>query len=350
MKKLIISGFVLFLWSSCNAPKSINSTEIADSSKINVLIIDGENNHGVWPKTTVMIKSLIEETGLFNVDVMRKAYVWQGPHSDEILGSEGRNQLLEKYAIQGVSHLERVQDPKVDPNFNPNFKKYEVVISNLGWKSSTWPPTTQIAFESYMKEGGGLVVFHAADNSFGDWPAFNEMIGLGGWGGRSEKTGPYVFYNDDGKEVRDPSVGACGSHGPGQEFILTTRAPNHPIMKGLPLEWLHTKDELYDRLRGPAKHMTILATAYSDRSKNAPPWNKDVSGTGHHEPQLMTINYYKGRVFHSTLGHNDYSIECIGFRTTFQRGVEWAATGNVTQQIPTNFPTKSEKQIIKWVD
>jgi type 1 glutamine amidotransferase len=41
-----------------------------------------------------------------------------------------------------------------------------------------------------MKEGGGLVVVHAAAaDSWGDWVEFNKMIGLGGWGGRNEKSG-----------------------------------------------------------------------------------------------------------------------------------------------------------------
>ena len=31
--------------------------------------------------------------------------------------------------------------------------------------------------------------------------------------------------------------------------------------------------------------------------------------------------------------------KCAGFITTLQRGVEWAATGKVTQQAPSDFPT-----------
>jgi hypothetical protein len=32
-------------------------------------------------------------------------------------------------------------------------------------------------------------------------------------------------------------------------------------------------------------------------------------------------------------------MKCVGFRTTFARGVEWAATGKVTQPVPSDFPT-----------
>ena len=104
---------------------------------------------------------------------------------------------------------------------------------------------------------------------------------------------------------------------------------------------MHAKDELYSNLRGPAKNLTVLATAYAD------PANK---GTGEHEPILFTVNYGKGRTFHTVLGHVKgkfvSSVECVGFITTFQRGAEWAATGKVTQEIPADFPTAT--QVRQW--
>jgi hypothetical protein len=103
-----------------------------------------------------------------------------------------------------------------------------------------------------MKDGGGLVIVHAANNSWGNWPEFNKMIGLGGWGGRSEKSGPYVYYDAEGKVVRKDEPGKCGGHGPQDEFLITMRDQTHPVTKGLPDFWMHTKDECYSRLRGPA--------------------------------------------------------------------------------------------------
>ena len=93
---------------------------------------------------------------------------------------------------------------------------------------------------------------------------------------------------------------------------------------------MHQGDELYATLRGPGENMHIIATAFSD------PANK---GTGRDEPILITLDYGKGRVFHTTLGHDISALSCMGFITTFQRGTEWAATGKVTQKVPEGFPT-----------
>ena len=178
--------------------------------------------------------------------------------------------------------------------------------------------------------GGGFVVIHAADNCFGDWQQYNRMIGLGGWGGRTEQQGPYVYLDESEQLVRDDSPGNGGHHGAQHCFQVVIREPDHPIVRGLPRVWMHAQDELYEQLRGPAENMSILATAFADPRHG---------GSGRHEPMIMTIDYGQGRVFHTPMGHADYSFECVGFITVFLRGTEWAATGDVSQHdLPADFP------------
>jgi type 1 glutamine amidotransferase len=288
------------------------------NQKIKALIIDGQNNHDQWPKITFMLKNLLEDTGIFEVEVNRTTSTWKG------------EAYLSEFKINGMDNTEASENPESDPNFKPEFNQYDVIICNFGWNAAYWPEETERAFEKYMKSGGGLVVFHAADNSFPKWAAYNQMIGLGGWGDRNEKDGPYVYFNDKNEMVRDTSPGNGGAHGPQHEYQIQIRNTEHPITKGMPVKWLHTKDELYERLRGPAENMEILATTYAA---------KEFEGSERHEPALMVLNYGKGRIFHNIMGHADYSVQCVGFITTMLRGTEWAATGKVSIPMPADFPS-----------
>jgi len=240
-----------------------------------VLIIDGQNNHH-WQETTPILRKILEDAHVF----------------------------------AGVTVVTAPPGPDVS-GFHPDFAAYDVVVSN--YNGVAWPDATKAAFEKYVRDGGGFVSYHAADNAFPDWKEYNEMIAVGGWGGR---------MNAEGKP--------CGHHGARLPFQITVRDRENPIVLGLPPVWMHAADELYDSLCGPVENVDVLATAHSD------PNNK---GTGNDEPMLMAIPYGKGRVFHTTLGHDTDAMQSVDFIVTLQRGAEWAATGKVTQKVPDDFPT-----------
>jgi type 1 glutamine amidotransferase len=63
---------------------------------------------------------------------------------------------------------------------------------------------------------------------------------------------------------------------------------------------------------------------------------------------MMVLTYGKGRVFHTPLGHADYSMLNRGFYTILQRGTEWAITGKVEQtaKVPADFPTAEKASVV----
>jgi len=266
---------------------------------IKTLIVTGQNNH-IWTTSNVAIKQILENSGLFTVDVAIS------PSKDQDMSG-----------------------------FKPNFSAYQLVI--LDYNGDRWPQETDNAFIEYVKKGGGVVLYHAADNAFREWVEFNKILGFGGWEGRTEKDGPYIYLKD-GKLVYDNSPGQGGSHGSQHEYVLNCGNTKHPITKGLPAKWRHAKDELYDRMRGPGIVKDVLFWSYSDPG---------TGGSGRDELSMFTVNYGKARIFHTTLGHAGNSLEdntamqCTGFQVTLLRGAEWAATGKVTQAVPDDFPTET---------
>jgi len=285
----------LFILTSCSS----------ENKPIPTLIVTGQNNHE-WKVSNVAIKQILENSGLFAVDV----------------------------AISP----ERGKDMS---GFVPDFGKYKLVV--LDYNGDSWSKQTNDAFLAYARKGGGVLFYHAANNAFRDWPEFNKMAGFGGWNGRDETDGPYIYLNND-LVVYDTVPGSGGSHGPQHEFVVNGSNMNHPVTQGLPKKWLHAKDELYDRMRGPGEIKDVLYWAYS---------SPEQKGSGHNELSIFTVNYGDARIFHTTLGHagktleDNIAMQCTGFQVTLLRGAEWAATGRVTQKIPKDFPSETAVSLRK---
>src|SRR5262245_48961404 len=147
------------------------------------LIIDGQNNHD-FRATTPHLKKLLLETALFEVDVVSAP-------------SKGGDMS----------------------RFKPEFGKYKVIISN--YNGEPWSQETQEALTAFVRNGGGFVSVHAADNAFPQWKEYNQMIAIGGWEGRNEKSGPYLRLRE-GKWVQDPTPGVGGHHGQQHAFVMDT--------------------------------------------------------------------------------------------------------------------------------
>ena len=271
---------------------------------IRVLIVDGFSNHD-WKATTADIREILAQDEDVEVSVSTV------PNESEPSWKEWR----------------------------PRFADYDVVIQNTNDISGkgVWPTGAQRALESYMKEGGGLLIFHSANNAFPEWKEYNRMIGLG-W--RKKDFGPAIHLVD-GKEVRVPA-GEGGSTGHGKRLdTVITRHGDHPIHTGLPRQWMAADLEVYRYARGPAENLQVISST------------KDPQ-TGFHFPVEWVVGYGSGRIYNSTFGHHWHTqkeqppgMRCVGFRTVFLRAVQWLAKREVDAVVPSAFPNVEEVSLAK---
>lgn len=270
---------------------------------IRVLLVDGYSNHD-WKLTTALIRGFLEPTGLFQVTVSTAPATKDAPDWDA---------------------------------WRPKFADYDVVIqtcNDLGGKP-TWPRAVQEDFEAYVRKGGGVYVWHSGNNAFPDWPAYNDMIGLG-W--RKKDFGEALAIDADGKVVRIPAgVGPDTGHGARVDTVVK-RLGDHPIHAGLPRAWLTPDIEVYYYARGPAKDLTVLSYGFDPKTQMN--W-----------PLEWTVSYGQGRVYTSTFGHvwkgdtQPARMRCAGVQTVAIRALQWLAKREVTLPVPADFPTAEQASV-----
>src|SRR5208282_5912528 len=150
--------------------------------KLKVMLLTGQSSkYHNWALSSVILKRILEQPGRFTVQT-----VTTPPTGADMSG------------------------------FHPNFKSCDVVV--MDYEGDEWPAATQQAFAEFIRGGGGLVTFHDTDNTFPKWPEWNEMIGVGGWEGRTETAGPKVRWRD-GKMALDHSPGNA-SHPPKHDYQI----------------------------------------------------------------------------------------------------------------------------------
>lgn len=268
-----------------------------------VLIVDGFSNHD-WRRTTACLKELLEKHGGYSVDV-------------RTFPAEAPREQREAWC--------------------PAFGDYDVVIQNTngGTQGPSWGGKAQKALEHYLKEGGGMLAFHSANNAFPQWTEYNKMIGLG-W--RPKHYGTSLIVTEDGAVLRlPPGEGGSTSHGD-RINALVTRLGDHPMHQGLPRRWRAADIEVYRYTRGPAEGVQVLSYAREP-------------ATGLNFPIEWTVQYGKGRVYTSTLGHvwpedpHLKGIQCAGFQTLLFRAVDWLAGKPVDKSVPADFPSAEQPSL-----
>jgi hypothetical protein len=275
----------------------------APARPIRVLIVDGFSNHD-WRLTTALIRGMLEPTGQFVIAVST------APATAESAGWD---------------------------DWRPAFAEYDVVIQTCNDINGgpSWPRAVQKSFEAYVDNGGGVYVWHAGNNAFADWPAYNRMIGLG-W--RKKDFGWAIAVSAEGELIRiPPGEGRDTGHGDRLDTVVKRRG-EHPIHTGLPREWLTPDIEVYYHARGPAEQLDVLSYGYDP-------------GTGMNWPLEWVVGYGEGRVYTSTFGHvwagdvQPERMRCAGLQTVVVRALHWLAGRDVPAAVPEDFPTATGASI-----
>jgi type 1 glutamine amidotransferase len=190
--------------------------------------------------------------------------------------------------------LDATEDPAA---FAPaNLARYRVVVFLLT-SGDVLDDAQQLAFEQWMRAGGGWVGVHSASDTEYDWPFYGELVGA---------------YFD-----RHPA-------GTPRATLLVTD-PAHPAVAHLPARWVRD-DEWYSFRANPADRPALHPLVVLDEDSFAPAAEFRM---GYH-PVVWYQYVHGGRGFYTALGHTMASYEDPAFRAMLEGAIGWAAGVAVT--------------------
>ena len=191
-------------------------------------------------------------------------------------------------AVEKVLEQDRRIEARIveDPEFltSPAVSDYDVIFLHFkNYQPFRRDKEIRDNLVSLVQHGKGLVAIHLACGAFEDWPEYANLVG----------------------KILDKT----SAHDPRGPFDIHIVEKTHPITRGM--KDFQADDELY-RCLVDGRPVQLLATA---RSK----------ATGKDYPMAFTLEYGKGRVFHTPLGHDPRAIEMPGVAELLRRGCLWAA-------------------------
>ena len=259
--------------------------------KYNILIATGLVSSEHDPRVNEWLRTLLESCGRFKVKI-----------TEEFSGATA--ETLEKYDAVLI-----------------NYDGHD----NLGEPFISWGDTAEKALESFVRSGGGLIVYHStvcAARSFSD--EFPKMVG-------------FKYGMDIG-----------GRKSPKLDMVIKFTDESE-ITKGIaPSSWgTPCEDFFSNMIPVPGSNVKVLATVYDaledyDRNKmqkHLLDWYEgiefsEMANINQDHPVVWTNTYGEGRVFCVSIGHGPDTIRRPPFVALMCRGVEWACADEVTIDPP----------------
>ncbi|MDT0143557.1 ThuA domain-containing protein [Microbacterium sp. PRC9] len=223
--------------------------------------------------------------------------------------------------------------------------KYDVVIvvfegrDGYHEKAVGFGAETDAALLKFVHDDGkGIVWFHGSAAQEDDWG-----------------------YPDEYNVMRGSRLTVAGGLRPRPwgEAQLDTVEPRHAITEGISARWAVTGDDILTGVE-IAESAQVLLTTYDDLEsyEKAPMWPMShypvamppegiaaLPGMNTDQPIAWINEYGAGRSFTITIGHDIDTFRRIEFIRMFPRGVEWAATGEVTLDGPDR---RGERRFLPW--
>lgn len=254
MTRPAIGWLCLFLLGPLCVPVQAQK-KVPDGAKV-LLLSGGQRQHHGYREQAFYLSAALEDTGRYQVTQTEEAAVLETP-------------AMEKYDLM-------------------------IVMADRRDDEFKFSPEQQQAIFDFVRDGGGYVSIHAADNAAADWsPEFRKMLGA-------------VFSHfglPDGKVRKG-------------DYTVKIADPSNPVAKGL--KDFELKDELYYHLQ-IEDDVKPLAT---------------VEFEGVDWPVAWTRTYGKGRVFHTVFGHRDFGpdkddpLRDPNFNRLVIQGIDWVAEGS----------------------
>lgn len=149
-------------------------------------------------------------------------------------------------------------------------------------------PATREAIFSFVEQGKGLVLAHAALwYNWKDWPEYNQQLVGGGSNGHDE-------YG---------------------EFEVEINEASHPVMKDVPASFTLADELYYYKVDEEGPGIEVLATA------------KRLDGSDSF-PSVFVVKNPKARIVGIALGHDAASHELQAYKTILVNAVNWVANTN----------------------
>jgi type 1 glutamine amidotransferase len=201
------------------------------------------------------------------------------------------NQLAkqEQFAVDYIENTAKIDDAFLS--------RYQLFIQ-LNYPPYMWTPKAMTAFRKYIEEGrGGWIGFHHATllgefDGYPMWPWFSEFMG-------GIRFKDYIATFSTARVIVEDNT--------------------HPVMHGLPENFVIENEEWYTWDRSPRANVHVLARV--DESTYSP---DSALKMGDH-PVVWSNPHVKARNVYIFMGHRPEHFKNTSFTTLFRNSIFWAA-------------------------